>query len=129
MRSGPTTTSSGSPCRSFREARDRRLWMFLDELASLEKLPSLEDAATKGRKAGLRIVAGLQSTAQLEKIYGREEAQTLRSCFRSLVALGGAKTDPKTCDDMSQSLGEHEVEREGYSKSHGARSETTSTQI
>jgi type IV secretory pathway TraG/TraD family ATPase VirD4 len=48
--------------------------MFLDELASLEKLPSLEDAATKGRKAGLRIVAGLQSTAQLEKIYGREEA-------------------------------------------------------
>ena len=114
---------------SLGEDRDRRVWMFLDELASLEKLPSLEDAATKGRKAGLRIVAGLQSTAQLEKIYGREEAQTLRSCFRSLVVLGGAKTDPRTCDDMSQSLGEHEVEREGYSKSRGARGETTSSQI
>jgi len=94
----------------------RRLWMVIDELASLENLASLGDAATKGRKVGLRLVAGLQSTAQLDKIYGFEEAQTLRSCFRSLVVLGGAKTDPKTCEDMSLSLGEHEVERETVNK-------------
>lgn len=110
-------------------AARRPMWMLLDELASLEKLASLEDAATKGRKAGLRIVAGLQSTAQLDKIYGREEAQTLRSCFRSLVVLGGAKTDPRTCEDLSQSLGEHEVERDGHSRSHGDRGGTTSSQI
>ena len=114
---------------SLGEAPDRRIWLFLDELASLENLPSLEDAATKGRKAGLRVVAGLQSTAQLEKIYGRDEAQTLRSCFRSLVVLGGAKTDPKTCEDMSRSLGEHEVERDGYSKSRGPRGSSTSSQL
>lgn len=113
---------------SLGEDRDRRIWMFLDELASLEKLPSLEDAATKGRKAGLRIVAGLQSTAQLERIYGREEAQTLRSCFRSLVVLGGAKTDPRTCEDLSQSLGEHEVERETVSRTTGLRGDSTSSQ-
>lgn len=89
---------------SLPENENRRLWMVIDELASLENLASLEDAATKGRKSGLRLVAGLQSTAQLEKIYGREQAQTLRSCFRSLVVLGGAKTDPKTCEDMSLSL-------------------------
>ncbi|HVO19847.1 MAG TPA: type IV secretion system DNA-binding domain-containing protein [Anaeromyxobacter sp.] len=107
----------------------RRIWMFLDELASLEKLPSLEDAATKGRKAGLRIVAGLQSTAQLERIYGREEAQTLRSCFRSLVVLGGARTDPRTCEDMSQSLGEHEVEREHHGRTRGQKGSSRSSQI
>jgi hypothetical protein len=114
---------------SLGEDPERRVWMFLDELASLEKLPSLEDAATKGRKAGLRIVAGLQSTAQLERIYGREEAQTLRSCFRSLVVLGGAKTDPRTCEDMSQSLGEHEVERETFGRTTGLRGDTTSSQL
>jgi len=114
---------------SLGEDRERRIWMFLDELASLEKLPSLEDAATKGRKAGLRIVAGLQSTAQLERIYGREEAQTLRSCFRSLVVLGGAKTDPRTCEDMSLSLGEHEVERESFSRTTGLRGDSTSSQL
>ncbi len=114
---------------SLGEDHTRRIWMFLDELASLEKLPSLVDAATKGRKAGLRIVAGLQSTAQLDRIYGREEAQTLRSCFRSLVVLGGAKTDPRTCEDMSQSLGEHEVERESLSRTTGQRGDSTSSQL
>jgi type IV secretory pathway TraG/TraD family ATPase VirD4 len=109
--------------------RNRRIWLFLDELASLEKLPSLVDAATKGRKVGLRIVAGLQSTAQLERIYGREEAQTLRGCFRSLVVLGGARTDPKTCEDMSQSLGDHEVEREGFSKTRGGKNDSTTSQL
>jgi len=108
---------------------NRRLWMVLDELASLEKLASLESALTKGRKKGLRVVAGLQSTAQLEDVYGEKEAQTLKSCFRSLVVLGGAKTDPKTCEDMSKSLGEHEVERMRYSKSSSAKSTSTNTSI
>jgi len=43
------------------------LRMVIDELDSLQKLPSLEDSLTKGRKHGLRIVAGIQSTAQLER--------------------------------------------------------------
>jgi len=106
----------------------RWLWMVIDELASLENLASLEDAATKGRKVGLRLVAGLQSTAQLDKIYGFEQAQTLRSCFRSLVVLGGAKTDPKTCEDMSLSLGEHEVERETVNKTSQKGGSGTSRQ-
>ena len=100
---------------------DRRVWMVIDELASMEKLPSLEAALTKGRKAGLRVVAGLQSTAQLDLIYGREEAIILRSCFRTLAALGGAMTDPITCEDISKGLGEHEVERYAYSRSSGDR--------
>ena len=106
---------------SMPEDENRRIWAFIDELASLEKLATLEAALTKGRKHGLRVVAGLQSTAQLDDIYGRDAAQTLRSCFRSLVVLGGAKTDPKTCEDMSKSLGEHEVERDQVSTSSGAR--------
>lgn len=108
----------------------RPLWLVVDELASLEKLPSLEDAATKGRKAGLRLVAGLQSTSQLDKIYGQHEAQTLRSCFRSTIVLSGSKSDPKTCEDMSRSLGEHEVERYRYSRSTGgAKGPSTSRSI
>jgi len=106
---------------SLPESRERRLWLLIDELASLEKLPSLLDALTKGRKHGLRIVAGLQSTSQLADIYGEKAAQTIRASFRSLVVLGGAKTDPQTADDMSKSLGEHEVERDDYSLGLSAR--------
>ena len=101
--------------------------MFLDELATLEKLPSLVDAATKGRKAGLRLVAGIQSTAQLDEIYGREEAQALRSCFRSLLVLGGAKTDPKTCEELSKALGEREVERDNYGSTRNLKGSSAST--
>ena len=109
---------------SLPEEPNRRLWLFIDELASLEKLASLADALTKGRKAGLRVVAGLQSTSQLDDVYGVKEAQTLRASFRSLVVLGGSRTDPKTNEDMSLSLGEHEVERDRYSKNTGKHHST-----
>src|SRR5690606_31084259 len=81
---------------SLQEGTRRALWLNMDEAASLDKLPSLQDAATKGRKHGLRIVACLQTTSQLADVYGEKMAQTLRASFRSLVVLGGAKTDPQT---------------------------------
>jgi hypothetical protein len=98
---------------------NRRLWMVLDELASLSELPSLMDALTKGRKFGLRVIAGLQSTAQLDVIYGRDRAQALRACFRSLAVLGGGMTDADTAEYLSRALGEHEVEREQKTRSGG----------
>lgn len=110
---------------SLPEDENRRIWLVIDELASLEKLASLEAALTKGRKHGLRVVAGLQSTSQADDIYGLKAAQTLRSCFRTLVVLGGSRTDPKTNEDMSLCLGEHEVERVLYSQNHGERMSTT----
>lgn len=102
----------------------RSIWLQIDELASLEKLASLEDALTKGRKHGLRVVAGLQSTSQLDDKYGQHAAQTIRANFRNLVVLGGSRPDPKTSEDMSLSLGEHEVERDKLSRSSGKHSST-----
>lgn len=102
---------------SLPESKTRRIWLCLDELASLEKLSSLVDALTKGRKHGLRVVAGLQSVSQLDDLYGQKEAQTLRSCFRSMVVLGGSKSDSQTAEEFSKALGEHEVIREDKSTS------------
>lgn len=110
---------------SLPEDPNRRLWVFLDELGSLEKLPSLKDALTKGRKAGLRVVAGIQSTAQIDEIYGKDGAQTLMSCFRNMVVLGGSKLDAKTCEYVSLGLGEHEVERDNYSKTRTNKGTST----
>lgn len=76
------------------------------------KLASPQDALTKGRKHGLRAIAGLQTVSQLDDLYGNKEAQTLRACFRSLVVLGGANSDPETAEEMSKALGDHEVVRE-----------------
>lgn len=93
------------------ESNPRPLWLVLDELASLQRLSSLEAGLTKGRKHGLRIVAGLQSVAQLDETYGLHAATTLRSCFRNLLALGCSNADPHTAQVISEGLGHSEVER------------------
>jgi len=98
----------------------RRIWFVLDELAALGKLNSLEASLTLGRKHGLCVIAGLQSTAQLDRLYGRDSATVLRACFRNLVVLGIAKTDPTTADELSRALGEREVVRHEQSRSIGA---------
>lgn len=98
----------------------RRLWLVLDELAALGKLNGLESGLTLGRKHGLAVVAGLQSTAQLDRLYGRESATVLRACFRNLAVLAIAKSDPATADELSRALGEREVLRNEVSRSSGA---------
>jgi type IV secretory pathway TraG/TraD family ATPase VirD4 len=90
---------------------NQQILLVIDELDTLNQLPSLEHLATKGRKHGLNIVACIQSTAQLNATYGKEKAIALRSCFRNLVALGGSKTDSQTAEDISKAIGEHEVTR------------------
>ncbi len=107
----------------------RRLWLLLDELPSIGKVGSLEACLTKGRKHGLCAVAGVQSTAQLERLYGRESATVLRSCFRNFCAFGLAKADPDTCEVFSKALGEREVDRAVQSRSRGASGASQSVSI
>src|SRR3546814_21119245 len=92
---------------SMPESTHRRWWLFIDERASLEALPSLEAGLTKGRKNGLRIVAGLQSTSQLEQIYGRTLAPPIRASLRNLTVLGGPRTDQRPAKATSESHGQH----------------------
>ena len=96
----------------------RPLWFVCDELASMERLSSLEDGLTKGRKHGARFLCGIQSTAQLDDIYGREKAQTLRSCFRNAYFMNIPTTDPNTAEEFSKGIGEHEFLRTERSRTH-----------
>jgi type IV secretory pathway TraG/TraD family ATPase VirD4 len=89
----------------------RALWLILDELASLQRLNSLQAGLSKGRKHGLRVVAALQSVSQLDELYGVHNARSLRSNFRNLLALGGSNSDPATAKEISEGLGDAEVER------------------
>lgn len=101
----------------------RRIWLVLDELASLGLVGSLTDALTKGRKYGLVAVLGLQSVSQLRSVYGREGAATLLSCLRNSVVY--AVDDPDTADYMSRRLGEVEHERWDETVSDGKKTETS----
>lgn len=108
---------------------ERRLWLLLDELATIGKVSSLEHALTKGRKHGLCCVAGVQSIAQLERLYGRETATVLRSCFRNFCAFALAKADPDTAETFSRALGEREVDRAVPSQTRGASGASESVSV
>jgi type IV secretory pathway TraG/TraD family ATPase VirD4 len=56
----------------------RRVWMILDELASLNALPQLHTALTKQRKSDNPIVLGFQGMSQLDALYGKK-AETILS--------------------------------------------------
>jgi hypothetical protein len=107
----------------------RRIWLIADELAALGSLASLEPALTLGRKHGLCVVAGVQSTAQLDGLYGKDAATVLRSCFRNLMVLAISRTDPDTCDALSRSLGEREIQRPDASRSQGTQGTSRGTSL
>lgn len=100
-------------------AQQQVMHLIVDELDSLEKLNYMGAAATKGRKHGFRILPGIQSYAQLDQTYGRNDATTLKNSFRNTLSLGISEMDTYTAEEISKGLGEHEVVRTKKSVSIG----------
>lgn len=58
-------------------SRQRRIWVFLDELPSLHKLPILPEFCAEARKFGGCTVVGLQNFPQLEQQFGPKFASSI----------------------------------------------------
>lgn len=113
---------------SLAEDDTRRLWFLLDELASYHQLPKLAEALAKLRKYGGCVVAALQDVAQLDAIYGYDQARTIRNCFSTYVAL--RCEDPETADYAARRVGgEQEVERERMSTTSTPQSRSQTRSI
>lgn len=53
------------------ESKDRKVWLILDEVPQLGKIPGLSSILEVGRSKGVRVVLGTQDLAQLQEIYGQ----------------------------------------------------------
>jgi type IV secretory pathway TraG/TraD family ATPase VirD4 len=84
------------------------VWMFLDELPTLNKLPKLPEALALARKPNVRLVVGFQGRAQLEARYGTE-AEAMVSQPATKVFL--RTSEPRAAEWISKALGEIEHER------------------
>jgi Type IV secretion-system coupling protein DNA-binding domain len=94
----------------------RRVYLGLDELSTLYRLPQLETALTQNRKANTSILVGLQGKAQLETKYGHI-AETLLAM--PWTALFFKTTEPAAAEWISRYLGEQEIERWRPSQTSG----------
>ena len=95
-----------------------KLWFFVDELASLNKLPDLPKALAEVRKYGGSFVLGLQTLSQIDEVYGQNTS-------RIITGLTGTKLifrtpDSYTAKRMSEFLGEQEIMESHESISFGA---------
>lgn len=96
----------------------RRLWFVIDELPSLQKLPSLETTMAESRKYGGCVLAGIQSFPQLTTTYGHTQAQSILDLFNTKIFF--RNTDPNTTQWISKVLGEVETTEQQETLSYGA---------
>lgn len=108
---------------------ERRVWLIIDEFASIGKVQSIEAVATKARKMGGCLLLGLQSVSQLKDRYGEHAAQTILSCLSSWLVLRCSDAD--TSEYVSKYIGETEVSRmtRSESSSESGGSDSLSEQI
>lgn len=97
--------------------RRRRLYCVVDELPSLQKLPSLSDFLARARKYGGCGILGFQSYPQLEATYGIQDAAAITGYCSTWVALRA--NDTPTAKHVSENLGQVEQVEANEGMSYG----------
>lgn len=103
---------------SLPRSENRRIWIILDELPSLQQLPSLLDGLSQSRQFGGAFVIALHSVSQLKTIYGKDPTDTIISLCRNKIFF--AVPDNDSAEFCSENLGEQEVEEMKEGISYGA---------
>ncbi|UEO00466.1 type IV secretion system DNA-binding domain-containing protein [Acidiferrobacter thiooxydans] len=108
--------------------RQRRTWFVLDEMPTLQKLPSLDVMLAGGRKYGIAALLGVQTIAQMRDTYGRDAAAAVLSHPSTRLTLRVG--DSETATYLSDSLGQRHTIRKVTSESQnsGGGGQSTSEQ-
>lgn len=106
-----------SAIMSLTPQRNRRLYCVVDELPSLQKLPSLSDFLARARKYGGCGILGFQSYPQLEATYGIQDAAAITGYCSTWVALRA--NDTPTAKHVSENLGQVEQVEANEGMSYG----------
>ncbi|RYE15390.1 MAG: DUF87 domain-containing protein [Rickettsiales bacterium] len=98
--------------------KNRRCWFIVDELASLQMLPSLPTALAEIRKYGGCIMSGTQSIHQIKEIYGHNIALTMFELFNTRIFF--RTLDPDNAHFIAKSFGDREYTEMSENISYGA---------
>ena len=97
---------------------NRRVWVLMDEMPSLHRLPELGSIISEVRKFGGCYVIGIQSYAQLEKTYGKTAAQEMFDLLNTRFFFRAPSNAMASIS--SKELGEQEVDLSKENISYGA---------
>ncbi len=94
-----------------------RIWLVMDELASLHRLETMSDTLADIRKFGGCVAIGIQSIAQLDFIYGTHESSAIADLLNTSVYFRSPKS--KVAKWVSDDLGEQVINEMKESQSYG----------
>lgn len=100
--------------------RNRRIWFICDELPSLHKLPLLGETIAEVRKFGGCFLLGMQSFAQLSKVYGQQGAREIFDLLNTRFFFRSPSSEMARL--VASELGEEEIEESRENYSYGANS-------
>ena len=86
------------------DTRQRRLFMILDEMNSLQQLSSLIPFVTLARSKGGSMLGSFQTVSQIEKNYGKEDCDTIIDNCKMTVTLRVGS--PNTAEFLSKKIGD-----------------------
>ncbi|WP_163055373.1 type IV secretion system DNA-binding domain-containing protein [Acidithiobacillus ferrooxidans] len=104
---------------------ERRIWLSLDELPSLNAVPSLAPALAEGRKFGLIGILGVQALGQLQERYGEKLAAALWGLPKTRLYL--RISDAGTAEHVSKEIGDQQIRRETTSNSDSSSAQGASS--
>lgn len=83
---------------------DTPVKFLLDEFGNIGRLLNFEKDITLIRSKNISVTAGLQAIAQIEKLYGKSEAEIILGNFTNKIILNSL--EPKTADFVSKMVGD-----------------------
>jgi hypothetical protein len=97
-----------------KDATLARVWLVLDEVASLRALPNLVEALTRQRKSDNPIILGFQGMGQLDFTYGTSKAEVIASqAYTNIIMRTG---EQRAAEHSAGIIGKAEIERITESK-------------
>ena len=82
---------------------NRRIFLFIDEFGTLQRLSTIKSLLTLGRSKGASVWIGIQDIGQIDSIYGKSSRQTIiNACGTSLIFR---VSDPTEAQYLSEKIG------------------------
>lgn len=100
---------------ALKRAEDKKVSVnfYFDEFGNIGRLTNFESDITLIRGRDLAVIGCLQNIAQLEKIYGRVNAQIIWANFNTKFVLNGLEN--ATAEMISKTLGDYTYSQEKFS--------------
>ena len=96
----------------------QKTWIILDELPTLQRIPSLAKGLAVSRSYGGCFVLGMQNIAQMKEVYGLNSTQDISSECNTRCIL--RTNDPDTAKWMAENIGYRETKEYVEGLSYGS---------